>query len=134
MEISKVPFGTYKGEPVTKYILTNDNGVQVGILDFAVLLQSFKVPTKNGGKADMILTSENLDEFTNNGFCTNRLIGRVAGLKLQMVSSVLTVMITKSNKMKVKMLFMVELMVFIVTFGMLIARKQLMILFPSLLV
>lgn len=35
MEISKVPFGTYKGEPVTKYILTNDNGVQVGILDFA---------------------------------------------------------------------------------------------------
>ena len=79
MEISKVPFGTYKGEPVTKYILTNDNGVQVGILDFAGLLQSFKVPTKDGGKADMILTSENLDEFTNNGFCTNRLIGRVAG-------------------------------------------------------
>lgn len=79
MEISKVPFGTYKGDPVTKYILTNDNGVQVGILDFAGLLQSFKVPTKDGGKADMILTSENLDEFTNNGFCTNRLIGRVAG-------------------------------------------------------
>ena len=79
MEISKVPFGTYKGEPVTKYILTNDNGVQAGILDFAGLLQSFKVPTKDGGKADMILTSENLDEFTNNGFCTNRLIGRVAG-------------------------------------------------------
>ena len=77
MEISKVPFGTYKGDPVTKYILTNDNGVQVGILDFAI---------------------------------------------------------TKSNKMKVKMLFMVELMVFTVTFGMLIARKQLMILFPSLLV
>src|SRR5699024_12537436 len=79
MEISKVPFGTYKDDPVTKYILTNDNGVQVGILDFAGLLQSFKVPTKDGGKADMILTSENLDEFTNNGFCTNRLIGRVAG-------------------------------------------------------
>ena len=78
MEISKVPFGTYKDDPVTKYILTNDNGVQVGILDFAGLLQSFKVPTKDGGKADMILTSENLDEFTNNGFCTNRLIGRVA--------------------------------------------------------
>ena len=77
MEISKVPFGTYKGEPVTKYILTNDNGVQVGILDFAGLLQSFKVPTKDGGKADMILTSENLDEFTNNGFCTNRLRGRL---------------------------------------------------------
>ena len=57
MEISKVPFGTYKGDPVTKYILTNDNGVQVGILDFAGLLQSFKVPTKDGGKADMILTS-----------------------------------------------------------------------------
>ena len=79
MEISKVPFGTYKDDPVTKYILTNDNGVQVGILNFAGLLQSFKVPTKDGGKADMILTSENLDEFTNNGFCTNRLIGRVAG-------------------------------------------------------
>ena len=57
MEISKVPFGTYKDDPVTKYILTNDNGVQVGILDFAGLLQSFKVPTKDGGKADMILSS-----------------------------------------------------------------------------
>ena len=78
MEISKVPFGTYKGDPVTKYILTNDNGASRNF-DFAGLLQSFKVPTKDGGKADMILTSENLDEFTNNGFCTNRLIGRVAG-------------------------------------------------------
>lgn len=79
MEISKVPFGQYNGQAVTKYVLTNDNGVQVGVLDFAGLLQSFKVPTKNGGKADMVLTSENLDNFTGNGFCTNRLIGRVAG-------------------------------------------------------
>lgn len=79
MEISKVPFGKYNDQAVTKYVLTNDNGVQAGILNFAGLLQSFKVPTKDGGKADMILTSENLDEFTGNGFCTNRLIGRVAG-------------------------------------------------------
>lgn len=79
MEITKVPFGTYHDTPVIKYILTNDHGVQAGILNFAGLLQSFKVPTKDGGKADMILTSENLDEFTNNGFCTNRMIGRVAG-------------------------------------------------------
>lgn len=79
MELSKVPFGKYNDQAVTKYVLTNDNGVQAGILNFAGLLQSFKVPTKDGGKADMILTSENLDEFTGNGFCTNRLIGRVAG-------------------------------------------------------
>lgn len=79
MEISKVPFGKFNDQAVTKYVLTNDNGVQAGILNFAGLLQSFKVPTKDGGKADMVLTSENLDEFTGNGFCTNRLIGRVAG-------------------------------------------------------
>ena len=79
MNITKVPFRTYQNKPVTKYVLTNDHGVQAGILDFAGLLQSFKVPTKDGGKADMILTTENLDDFTNNGFCTNRLIGRVAG-------------------------------------------------------
>lgn len=79
MDIVKVPFGKFNGQAVTKYVLTNDNGVQAGILDFAGLLQSFKVPTKDGGKADMVLTSENLDEFTGNGFCTNRLIGRVAG-------------------------------------------------------
>ena len=79
MELSKVPFGKYNDQAVTKYVLTNDNGVQAGILNFAGLLQSFKVPTKDGGKADMIPTSENLDEFTGNGFCTNRLIGRVAG-------------------------------------------------------
>lgn len=79
MDIVKVPFGEFKGQAVTKYVLTNDHGVQAGILDFAGLLQSFKVPTKDGGKADMVLSSENLDEFTNNGFCTNRLIGRVAG-------------------------------------------------------
>ena len=79
MEIVKVPFGKFNGQPVTNFILINDNGVQVGILDFAGLLQSFKVPTKDGGLADMVLTSENLDEFTGNGFCTNRLIGRVAG-------------------------------------------------------
>lgn len=79
MEISKAPFGKFNDQAVTKYVLTNNNGVQAGILNFAGLLQSFKVPTKDGGKADMILTSENLDEFTGNGFCTNRLIGRVAG-------------------------------------------------------
>ena len=79
MEIVKVPFGKFNGQPVTKFVLVNDHGVQAGILDFAGLLQSFKVPTKDGGLADMVLTSENLDEFTGNGFCTNRLIGRVAG-------------------------------------------------------
>lgn len=79
MEIAKVPFGQFKEDPVTKYVLTNDNGVQVSILDFAGLLQAFKVPTKDGGMADMVLTSDNLDDYTNNGFCTNRLIGRVAG-------------------------------------------------------
>ena len=79
MNIAKVPFGTYKDQPVTKYVMTNDHGVQAAVLDFAGLLQSFKVPTQDGGKADMVLTSEDLDEYTNNGFCTNRLIGRVAG-------------------------------------------------------
>ncbi|MDO4903672.1 MAG: aldose epimerase family protein [Limosilactobacillus sp.] len=79
MDISKVPFGHYNDQAITKYVLTNDNGVQASVLNFAGLLQSFKVPTKDGGKADMVLTSENLDAFTGNGFCTNRLIGRVAG-------------------------------------------------------
>ena len=72
MEIVKVPFGKFNGQPVTKFVLVNDHGVQAGILDFAGLLQSFKVPTKDGGLADMVLTSENLDEFTGNGFCTNK--------------------------------------------------------------
>lgn len=79
MQINQIPFGTFNDQQVTKYTLVNDNNVQASILDFAGLLQSFKVPTKDGGLADMVLTSENFDEFTNNGFCTNRLIGRVAG-------------------------------------------------------
>lgn len=58
LSVQKEPFGeltTPNGEslPVTRYILNNENGVSVGIMNYGAIVQSVSVPDKNG-QADLI--------------------------------------------------------------------------------
>lgn len=50
MGITEKPFGTFNGEAVTEYTLTNANGMQVGIINY-------------GGTVTKILTKDKAGKF-----------------------------------------------------------------------
>ncbi len=57
LSIQKDPFGELKPDdsdqtfPITRYILNNENGMSVGILDFGAIIQSVSLPDKTGKKS-----------------------------------------------------------------------------------
>lgn len=57
LSIQKDPFEEVKSEdgsesfPITRYILNNENGLSVGILDYGAIIQSVSMPDKAGTKA-----------------------------------------------------------------------------------
>ena len=78
MQITTLTFGTWQGQDVIKYTMENDNGVQVSVLNLAALLQAYAVPTKDGGHKNLVLSSDTVAGFMDNGLCLNKSIGRVA--------------------------------------------------------
>ena len=78
MQITTSTFGTWQGQDVIKYTMENDNGVQVSVLNLAALLQAYAVPTKDGGHKNLVLSSDTVAGFMDNGLCLNKSIGRVA--------------------------------------------------------
>ncbi|WP_137602102.1 aldose epimerase family protein [Paucilactobacillus nenjiangensis] len=78
MNIEKVSFGEANSKPVDKYTLTNDNGVSISVLTFAALWQAFKVPTAKGD-VNLLLSSDNIENYTNNPFFAGRIVGRIGG-------------------------------------------------------
>ncbi|MFJ6924194.1 aldose epimerase family protein [Limosilactobacillus mucosae] len=79
MEIKESSFGTFEGQEVKKYTLINDQDMQVSVLNYAGLLQEISVPGKDGKRVNLVLSAADIEHFTDNGMCNNRVIGRVAG-------------------------------------------------------
>ena len=79
MEIKESNFGTFEGQEVKKYTLINDQDMQVSVLNYAGLLQEISVPGKDGKRVNLVLSAADIEHFTDNGMCNNRVIGRVAG-------------------------------------------------------
>jgi aldose 1-epimerase len=64
MDIKKVPFGkTRDGSAIHKYVVTNDNGICVEMINYGATITSLKVPDKNGKIADIVLGMNTLDEY-----------------------------------------------------------------------
>ncbi|KRL55302.1 aldose 1-epimerase [Paucilactobacillus oligofermentans DSM 15707 = LMG 22743] len=78
MNIEKAPFGKINSQDVEKYTLTNDNGVSISVLTFAALWQAFNVPADKG-TVNLLLSSDNLENYTNNPFYAGRIVGRIGG-------------------------------------------------------
>ena len=67
--ISQAPFGkTADGTPVEIYTLRNSHGMEARIMTYGGILQSLKVPDKNGNLGDVVLGFENLQGYVNSNY------------------------------------------------------------------
>ncbi len=77
MNIRKEAFGVTKdGVAVSKYILSNDKGMEVHFSDFGALITSIFVPDKEGHPGDIALGYDSLEEYEVNGPSYGSFIGR----------------------------------------------------------
>jgi aldose 1-epimerase len=82
--ITSEPFGDVDGEAVERYTLTsaNANGMEVKILTYGGIVQSIRVPDRNGEMANVALGFDNLDDYVGSspyfGCITGRYANRIA--------------------------------------------------------
>jgi aldose 1-epimerase len=75
--ISQAPFGGIPDGPaVAIYTLRNDKGMEARILTYGGIVQSLKVPDKNGKFDDVVLGHDNLEGYLTNSPYFGALIGR----------------------------------------------------------
>ena len=73
----KQPFGTTAdGQPVYIYTLRNSRGAEARILNYGGILQSLKVPDRNGNMGDVALGFDTFDLYRVNAPYFGALIGR----------------------------------------------------------
>jgi aldose 1-epimerase len=58
--ITEKPFGSYEGESITEYTLTNSKGMQVSIINYGGTITRIITPDKNGAKGDVVLGYDSL--------------------------------------------------------------------------
>ena len=83
MSVSKTKFGTMPdGTVVSKYTLSNANGMRVAILDYGGTVKEIFVPDRNGDLANVSLGFDNLDGYREKspyfGCITGRYANRIA--------------------------------------------------------
>lgn len=64
------------GDTVVRYTLTNDNGMQIRILNYGGIIQSLMVPDKNGKMGDVVLGFDSLQQYIKESPYFGALIGR----------------------------------------------------------
>ena len=75
--VIKTEFGIGEnGEKVGKYLLNQGTGVEVELSDFGALLLAIRVCDRTGGKRDIVLGYDTLEEYYNNGCGFGAYIGR----------------------------------------------------------
>jgi aldose 1-epimerase len=79
MKMQKHAFGkTEDGQPVDLYVLTNQSGVEVAIINYGGAVVSLKVPDKSGKVADVVLGYDNLRGYETDKAFFGAIIGRYA--------------------------------------------------------
>ncbi len=77
MSMTTETFGTTKdGEKVTKYTITNKNGLTVSALDYGAIISNLVVPDKNGRMDDIVLGFDDVAGYEVNGCFFGSFIGR----------------------------------------------------------
>jgi aldose 1-epimerase len=64
------------GAPVRIYTLRNQNGMEARILNYGGIIQSLKVPDRNGHLGDVVLGYDDLEDYLTNSPYFGALIGR----------------------------------------------------------
>ena len=69
---------TKSGEQVHKYILTNNNGIAVSVIDYGAIITNIITPDKEGKTDDIVLGFDTISQYEENGNCYGSFIGRNA--------------------------------------------------------
>lgn len=78
-KIQKELFGITKdGKQVSRYILTNENGMQVYLIDFSCAVQKIIVPDKSGNLTDIVLGYDDLKGYEQGSVFFGVIAGRYA--------------------------------------------------------
>ena len=65
--ITEQAFGTYEGETITKYTLTNAGGMQVGIINYGGTITDIITADKAGNKGNVVLGFDSLSGYLQKG-------------------------------------------------------------------
>lgn len=77
MKINRDAFGTMEdGREVSLYILSNDDGMRVKIIDLGGIIVSIEAPDRDGHMADVVLGYDDLADYRINPAYFGALIGR----------------------------------------------------------
>jgi aldose 1-epimerase len=76
--ITSEPFGEVDGEPVERYTLTNNGGLQVSILTYGGIVQSILVPDRTGNLGDVALGFDNIEDYVESSPYFGAIVGRYA--------------------------------------------------------
>jgi aldose 1-epimerase len=79
MKVSSQHFGvTPSGEEVQIFALTNNQGVEVRIINYGGIIVAINVPDRNGKIADVVLGHDSLEGYLNRSRYFGALVGRYA--------------------------------------------------------
>jgi len=78
MEITQEVAGTIEDQPVTKYLLTNQQGTRVAVLTWGATLQEFSV-VEGDRRQQLVVGESDITAYDQNGYCLCQALGRVAG-------------------------------------------------------
>ena len=76
--VTKAPFGSFNGQPVDIYTLTNARGMEVKILTYGGVIQSVKVPDRRGRLENVTLGFDNLTDYIERSPYFGNITGRYA--------------------------------------------------------
>ena len=79
MPLSQQPYGlTGDGQPVTLYILSNESGVSVEVMNYGGIIRAIHTPDRAGKQADIALGFDSLDAYLTPHPFFGVLVGRFA--------------------------------------------------------
>lgn len=70
-------FGMLDGQPVERFLLRSGTGIEVGVLSYGAILQSFAIG-EGDGKYDVCMGFETLDEYVQDPACYGATLGRLS--------------------------------------------------------
>jgi aldose 1-epimerase len=79
MRIASKVFGqTKEGQAVKSYVLSNENGIEVEVLDYGAVIRRLCVPDRGGKTADIVLGYDSVAGYENTTVALGGFIGRNA--------------------------------------------------------
>jgi len=77
-EVQQKRFGERDGRPVILYTLTNAHGVEISAMNYGGIIQSIRVPDRNGKFADIVLGHDTAEGYMPNPPYIGAIVGRYA--------------------------------------------------------